>query len=42
MSKTATPSPQKENIWNLPNAISLYRLLSFPFLLYLIFAGNES
>jgi CDP-diacylglycerol--glycerol-3-phosphate 3-phosphatidyltransferase len=42
MSKTATPSPKKENIWNLPNAISLYRLLSFPFLLYLIFAGNES
>ncbi len=33
---------QKEKIWNLPNAISLYRLLSFPFLLYLVFAGNES
>jgi hypothetical protein len=39
---TANPSPKKENIWNLPNAISLYRLLSFPFLLYLIYAGNES
>ncbi|MDP2187265.1 MAG: CDP-alcohol phosphatidyltransferase family protein [Sphingobacteriaceae bacterium] len=32
----------KVSNWNLPNAISLYRLLSFPFLLYLIFAGNES
>lgn len=36
------PSPQKENIWNIPNAISTYRLLSFPFLLYLVFAKNES
>lgn len=27
--------------WNLPNLISLYRLLSFPFLLYLIFTKNE-
>jgi CDP-diacylglycerol--glycerol-3-phosphate 3-phosphatidyltransferase len=35
-------TPQKEKIWNLPNAISLYRLLSFPFLLYLVFTGNES
>jgi cardiolipin synthase len=36
-----TQSPKKENIWNIPNAISLYRLGSFPFLLYLIFVGNE-
>ena len=35
-------TPQKEKIWNLPNAISMYRLLSFPFLLYLVFTGNES
>lgn len=35
-------APQKEKIWNLPNAISMYRLLSFPFLLYLVFTGNES
>jgi CDP-diacylglycerol--glycerol-3-phosphate 3-phosphatidyltransferase len=35
-------TPQKEKIWNLPNAISLYRLLSFPFLLYLVFTSNES
>ena len=39
---TANPSPKKENICNLPTAISLYRLLSFPFLLYLIFVRNES
>ena len=32
----------KEKIWNIPNAISLYRLVSFPFLLYLIFSNNES
>lgn len=36
------PVSKKENIWNLPNAISMYRLLSFPFLLYLIFVRNES
>lgn len=35
-------SKKKENVWNLPNAISMYRLLSFPFLLFLIFDGNES
>ena len=32
----------KENLWNLPNAISLYRLVSFPFLLYLIYINDES
>ena len=32
----------KENIWNLPNVISLYRLVSFPFLFYLIYINNES
>ena len=32
----------KENLWNLPNVISLYRLVSFPFLLYLIYINDES
>ena len=32
----------KENLWNLPNVISLYRLVSFPFLLYLIYINEES
>ena len=32
----------KENLWNLPNVISLYRLVSFPFLLYLIYVNDES
>jgi len=32
----------KENLWNLPNLISLYRLVSFPFLLYLIYINEES
>ncbi len=31
----------KENIYNLPNFLSFYRLLSFPFLLYLIYSNNE-
>lgn len=35
-------SKTKENRWNLPNLISLYRLVSFPFLLYLIYIENES
>lgn len=35
-------SKPKENRWNLPNLISLYRLVSFPFLLYLIYIENES
>lgn len=32
----------RENLWNFPNAISLYRLVSFPFLLYLIYINDES
>jgi CDP-diacylglycerol--glycerol-3-phosphate 3-phosphatidyltransferase len=35
-------SEKKISLWNLPNLISLYRLLSFPFLLYLIYSKNES
>ena len=31
-----------ENIINLPNAISLYRLLAFPVILYAALVGNES
>lgn len=33
---------QKENRLNVPNALSLYRLVSFPFLLYLIFTEQEA
>jgi cardiolipin synthase len=32
---------QKENIYNIPNALSAYRLLAFPFILYLAVTGNE-
>lgn len=39
MSQSLKPN---ENRWNLPNVISLYRLVSFPFLLYLIYINNES
>lgn len=35
-------SEQKKSLWNLPNFISLYRLVSFPFLLFLIYSKNES
>lgn len=31
----------KEKFWNVPNALSLYRLLIFPFLLYWVFAGYQ-
>lgn len=33
---------QKENIYNIPNFLSLYRLLSFPVLLWLIYTDKES
>jgi cardiolipin synthase len=32
----------KEKFWNIPNALSLYRILVFPLILYWIFTGNES
>ncbi len=32
----------KENIYNIPNALSFYRLLTFPFLIYLIYSQKES
>jgi cardiolipin synthase (CMP-forming) len=32
----------KEKFWNIPNTLSLYRLLIFPVMLYWIFAGNEN
>jgi len=32
----------KENIYNLPNLLSLYRLLSVPFLFYVAYAGYEN
>ena len=31
----------RENIYNLPNFLSLYRLLSVPFLFYVAYTGNE-
>jgi CDP-diacylglycerol--glycerol-3-phosphate 3-phosphatidyltransferase len=30
-----------ERFWTIPNILSLYRILIFPFVLYLIFVGNE-
>jgi cardiolipin synthase (CMP-forming) len=32
----------KEKFWNIPNTLSLYRLLIFPVMLYWIFARNEN
>ncbi len=32
---------EKEKVFNLPNALSFYRILIFPFILYLLFAGRE-
>ncbi|MCL2327284.1 MAG: CDP-alcohol phosphatidyltransferase family protein [Bacteroidetes bacterium] len=32
---------KKNSIYNVPNFLSLYRLLSFPFVMYLAFSGNE-
>lgn len=31
----------KEKFWNIPNALSLYRILVFPLILYWIFNGDE-
>ena len=36
---TQTP---KEKFWNIPNALSLYRILVFPLILYWIFTGKET
>lgn len=30
-----------ENIWNVPNALSTYRLLVFPYILYLVYSGRQ-
>jgi CDP-diacylglycerol--glycerol-3-phosphate 3-phosphatidyltransferase len=32
----------KENIYNVPNALSAYRLLAFPFIFYMVYAGMEN
>ncbi len=32
---------EKENIFNVPNFLSFYRLVAFPFLLYFVCTGNE-
>lgn len=43
--KTTPTNPEAKKssgfVWNVPNVISGYRLLSFPFLLYLIFTKQE-
>jgi cardiolipin synthase len=31
----------KEHFWNIPNTLSLYRLVVFPFILWLIFTGRQ-
>ncbi|WP_298512290.1 CDP-alcohol phosphatidyltransferase family protein [uncultured Kordia sp.] len=33
---------QKENIYNVPNFLSFYRLLTFPLILWFIYTGEES
>ena len=33
---------KKENIYNVPNFLSFYRLLTFPLILWFIYAGKES
>jgi phosphatidylglycerophosphate synthase len=36
-----TVNSKKERFWNLPNLLSLYRILIFPFVLWLIISGRE-
>src|SRR5690606_28726071 len=33
---------KKENIWNVPNALSAYRILALPFIIYAIISGNKN
>jgi len=33
---------KKENIYNVPNFLSFYRLLTFPLVLYFIYTGEEN
>ncbi|MCK3686260.1 CDP-alcohol phosphatidyltransferase family protein [Maribellus sp. YY47] len=30
-----------EKVWNIPNALSLYRIIVFPFVMFLVVSGNE-
>ncbi|MBD1426423.1 CDP-alcohol phosphatidyltransferase family protein [Sphingobacterium arenae] len=32
----------KENIWNVPNALSAYRILALPFIIYTIVSGDKN
>ena len=41
MQKKLRKHQNKENIYNLPNFISLYRLMSIPILWYIAYSGNE-
>ena len=40
--KQKSNSVQKEKFWNIPNTLSLYRLLIFPLILTWIFTGKEN
>ena len=40
--KQKSYSEQKEKFWNIPNTLSLYRLLIFPVILTWIFTGKEN
>ena len=31
----------KESFWTIPNMLSSYRILIFPFVVYLVFSGQE-
>lgn len=33
---------RKENIWNVPNALSVYRILALPFIIHAIATGNDT
>ncbi len=33
---------KKENMWNVPNALSVYRILALPFIIYAMATGNKS
>jgi cardiolipin synthase len=37
----ASNASTRERFWNIPNVLSLYRILVFPFVLWLIWSGNQ-
>lgn len=34
-------APEREHFWTIPNILSLYRLLAFPFICYVLWLGNR-